>query len=251
MLHLRGALPDCGRRPGRSCDPARHRTDATSPRVHPGNRGIAAPPTRWSTMIAAPTRSLAASRHRPSTLAARRHAGPGPARRTRHHRRRSRCPTPDVEQLVANATIEPVLVDDDGVPLGVRAPVPRPLSEAGPGGAAARRPVPVRPRTAGSATASRSTTSCPDLGWHRRRRQPRRGVRRPPRRPHPPRPVGAGRQSEPARRPAPRPLRPPHRRRSPPIRPATAERRTTRLTSPPSVSPKTALRDRGARSPAP
>ena len=110
----------------------------------------------------------------------------------------SRSPTPLLEQLRANATIEPVLVDDDGTPIAigkrfralspkiVRAVLLRDHALSG------LRPPPPPPDP---------SPPTPLLGRHRRHLRPRRGVHHLPPRPRPPRPLRPRRQPQPARRP--------------------------------------------------
>ncbi len=139
-------------------------------------------------------------------------------------------PLPDavVEQLRANAIIEPVLVDDHGAPLTGRATVLGVVGEDRPRGALARRALSLR-HLRPALRPPHPPPHTPLVGWQRRHLQPRRGVRGRRASPdaHPERSLGPGRQPQPARRLTPRPLRRPHRRRSPPLRaPATLTRRT-------------------------
>ena len=103
-----------------------------------------------------------------------------------------------LEQLRANATIEPVLVDDDGIPDRRSGSASRRLTEDRAGGAAAR-PLPLHRqlrRHLGPPDPSPSTTV---LGWHRRHLRPDRHRQWPPPPTHPPRALRAGRQPQPPR----------------------------------------------------
>ena len=130
-----------------------------------------------------------------------------------------------LEQLRANATIEPVLVDDDGTPRHDRETLPRPVPQDRAGGAATRsrlsdlRPPPPTPDP---------SPPTPLLGRHRRDLRPGRGVHHLPPRPRPPRPLRPRRQPQPARRPPQGPPRRPHPPTTPTDRPPTTPRRTAR-----------------------
>ena len=70
--------------------------------------------------------------------------GRGARATVRRRSRASRSPTPWSSSCAANASIEPVLVDDDGVPVAIGKRTSAPVTEDGPGGPAARRALPLR-----------------------------------------------------------------------------------------------------------
>jgi len=148
-------------------------------------------------------------------------------------------PLPDdmIEALRAQARVEPFLVDDEGVPLAngkARTAIPPKIRRAvmlrRRALPLARLRTPHRPR--------RPPPHAPQLGRHRRPRQPRGRLHR--RRHRPPRPIGpprrlvAPRQPQPTRRPE---THPPRRPRSTPSRtitvttPITTARRNSSLTT--------------------
>ena len=207
-------------------------------RASPGTPGTIAPPTRWSSSANAPrNRVTATSRHRsgrPSRSWSVEVPLSGPATV-------AGIPLPDavVEQLRANAIIEPVLVDDHGAPLlvgrrfsGLSEKIAR---------AVLLRDGHCRCGTCDLRYGLHIHHLVPAvLGWQRRHLQPRRGVhrRRPSPDAHTERSLGPGRQPQPARRLTPRPLRGSHRRRSPRLRaPATLTGEPLTAASPDRTSP--------------
>jgi hypothetical protein len=135
-----------------------------------------------------------------------------------------------LEQWRANGLVQPVIVDEHGVPIGfaTRTTMLSMLSPQDPAGdPVARRALPLR-HVRGPLRTPDPPPATPVLGRQRRPLEPRSGVRprRAPPEAHPPRPLGPGRQPQPARRPPHGPHQRPHPRRSRTIRPPTPTRRT-------------------------
>ena len=157
VLHVQRVPPRPVGSEGRSDDQRDGRTVASPPRVTIGSLGIAvlrmrsarraamstaAPPmTPVPSLAAKPVLVVEVRQHGPSVVG-------GVA-----------LPDEVVEQLRASATLEPVLVDDHGVPIAIGRRTRGPLAEDNSFGAPARWIVSVRLR--GCVTASRSTTWCP------------------------------------------------------------------------------------------
>ena len=127
--------------------------------------------------------------------------GRGPACTVRRRSRGSRCADAVVEQLRATAGIEPVLVDDDGVPVAIGETHGGAVTEGDPGDLVAGRSLPVRVLRHPVRVADPSHPA-PVVGWDRRSVEPRCGVRPRGSSPEvdPARTVGAGRQPQPTRR---------------------------------------------------
>ncbi len=124
-------------------------------------------------------------------------------------------PLPDamVEQLRATASVEPLLIDDDGAADRGREAWSQPVAEDRPGGAAARRALPVR-QLRPALRAARPPPPTQELGWHRRALEPRRRRERAPSDADPEWALRPGRQPEPPRRVTHGPHQRPHPRRS-------------------------------------
>ena len=117
MLFYRGALADARRRDLRSRDPAPHRADASRPRVSRGQPFEQRAAGAFAELVDGRDRRRCdpSMRHRRATRPLLQIAVPldGPG----HGAAGSRCPTPASNSSGPTRRIEPVLVDDDGIPL--------------------------------------------------------------------------------------------------------------------------------------